>query len=259
MLAGDPTEAAEKAEEFLKERSLSSYYDDVAIKGLQLAQIDLERDALDQARLIKIRDTVVEFANNLSDQDDHEPTGDGSTADAEAAAAVEATAAENVHADLPVLQRDDISAEWQGQSPILCIAGRTALDEAAGIMFAQLCNAHGLNARVEGPGSLSTKNIFRLETDGIALVCLAYLNAANFGQMRYAVRRIRRKLPKARILVGLWNGAEAIEGIEALRGGSGADLFASSLREATRLCIESARTDPDANRTEPESQLIAEL
>jgi hypothetical protein len=30
MLAGDPTEAAEKAEEFLKERSLSSYYDEVA-------------------------------------------------------------------------------------------------------------------------------------------------------------------------------------------------------------------------------------
>src|SRR5258706_15153256 len=40
MLAGDPTEAAEKAEEFLKERSLSSYYDDVALKGLQLAQVD---------------------------------------------------------------------------------------------------------------------------------------------------------------------------------------------------------------------------
>ena len=34
MLAGDPTEAAEKAEQFLKERSLSSYYDDVALKGL---------------------------------------------------------------------------------------------------------------------------------------------------------------------------------------------------------------------------------
>ena len=49
MLAGDPTEAAEKAEEFLKERSLSSYYDDVALKGLQLAQSDLDRDALDQA------------------------------------------------------------------------------------------------------------------------------------------------------------------------------------------------------------------
>jgi hypothetical protein len=134
MLAGDPTEAAEKAEEFLKERSLSSYYDDVAIRGLQLAQADLDRDALDESRLIRIRDTVLEFANDLSDQDDHEPTGEQSTADAEAATAVEAAAAEPVYADLPVFERTELPAEWQGESPILCIAGRTALDEAAGTL-----------------------------------------------------------------------------------------------------------------------------
>ena len=108
MLAGDPTEAAEKAEEFLKERSLSSYYDDVAVKGLQLAQADLDRDALNQSRLIRIRDTVLEFANDLADQNDKEPTGARSTADAEAAAAVEAAAFEPVYADLPVMQRDEL-------------------------------------------------------------------------------------------------------------------------------------------------------
>ena len=73
MLAGDPTEAAEKAEEFLKERSLSSYYDEVALKGLQLAQADAERGALNPERLTKIRDAVAEFASDLSDQDDRPP------------------------------------------------------------------------------------------------------------------------------------------------------------------------------------------
>ena len=53
MLAGDPTEASEKAEEFLKERSLSSYYDEVALKGLQLAQADAQRGALDRERMVK--------------------------------------------------------------------------------------------------------------------------------------------------------------------------------------------------------------
>src|ERR1700733_5611195 len=125
MLAGDPTEATEKAEEFLKERSLSSYYDEVAIKGLQLAQADLDRDALDQSRLVKIRDTVLEFANDLSDQNDQEPTGERSTTDAEAAAAVEATAADPVYADLPILRREELPIEWKGDSPVLCIAGRT--------------------------------------------------------------------------------------------------------------------------------------
>jgi hypothetical protein len=125
MLAGDPAEATEKAEEFLKERSLSSYYDEVAIKGLQLAQVDLDRDALDQSRLLRIRDTVLEFTNDLSDQNDQEPTGERPTTDAEAAAAVEAAAAEPAYADLPILQRDELPIEWRGDSPVLCIAGRT--------------------------------------------------------------------------------------------------------------------------------------
>jgi predicted PurR-regulated permease PerM len=248
MLAGDPTEATEKAEEFLKERSLASYYDEVAIKGLQLAQVDLDRDALDQFRLVKIRDTVLEFANDLSDQNDQEPTGERSTTDAEAAAAVEAAAAEPVYADLPILQRDKLPIEWKGDNPVLCIAGRTALDEAAAIIFAHLCNAHGLRSRVEGPEALSTTSIFRLETEGVALVCLSYLNAANPAQIRYAVRRVRRKLPGARIMVGLWNGIDTAETALVLRENTKADMFTSTLRDATRICIEAAGSYPEAFR-----------
>jgi hypothetical protein len=246
MLAGDPTEATEKAEEFLKERSLSSYYDEVAIKGLQLAQADLDRDALDQSRLVKIRDTVLEFANDLSDQNDQEPTGERSTTDAEAAAAVEAAAADPVYADLPILRREELPLEWKGDSPVLCIAGRTVLDEAAAIMFAQLCNVHGLRTRVEGPEALSTSNIFRLETEGVALVCLSYLNAANSAQIRYAVRRLRRKLPRVHIMVGLWNGIDTAEKASVLQESSKADMFASTLREATRICVESVGSSPHA-------------
>jgi len=73
MLAGGSDGGCEKAEQFLKERSLSSYYDDVALKGLQLAQMDLDREVLDVSRLLRIRDTVVEFTSDLSDQTDHEP------------------------------------------------------------------------------------------------------------------------------------------------------------------------------------------
>src|ERR1700744_5862048 len=244
MLAGDPTEAAEKAKEFIKERSRSSYYEEVALPGLRLAQADLKRDVLDQSRLARICDTVVEFADDLSDHPDQEPIGEVSTADPEAAAAVEAAAIEPSYADLPILQKDELPIEWKGDSPVLCVGGRTALDEAAAIMFAQLCNAHGLRARVEGPGALSTNSIFRLETEGVTLVCLSYLNASNPAQIRYAVRRLRRKLPRAHIMIGLWSGLDSSERAGAVRESSKADTFASTLREATRLCIEAALT-PD--------------
>ena len=244
MLVGDPNEAAEKAEEFLKERSLSSYYDEVAIKGLQLAQLDLDRDALDQGRLVRIRDTVVEFADDLSDHDDREPDPAKPTDDAEAVDAVENVAARPVYQDLPVLKKSELAAEWQGEHPILCIAGRTSLDEAAAIMFAQLCDAHGLAARVEGAEALSTANIFRLETAGVAIVCLSYLDSANPAHMRYAVRRLRRKLPNARIMLGCW--VDDADRAASLQEATMADLTAMTLRDATRICVEAARSKETA-------------
>src|SRR5690242_56884 len=202
MLAGDPTEAAEKAEEFLKERSLASYYDEVALKGLQLAQADAERGALDQERLAKIRDAVSEFAGDLSDQDDRPPAQGNSTTDAEASSAVESVAENAASEHLPVLSKEALPPEWQGEHPVLCVAGRSLIDEAAAIMLAQLSTEHGLAARVEGAASLSTTNVFRLDTTGVAIVCLVYLDADGPAHMRYAVRRLRRKLPKATIILG---------------------------------------------------------
>jgi hypothetical protein len=55
-------------------------------------------------------------------------------------------------------------------------------------------------------------------------------------------------------MVGLWNGVEAAERIEVLRGSSEADLFAATLREATRLCIESAGPVAEAAQMGLEAQ-----
>jgi predicted PurR-regulated permease PerM len=238
MLAGDPTEAAEKAEEFLKERSLSSYYDEVALKGLQLAQADSERGALDLERLTKIRETVREFANDLSDQDDRAPPKVTSTTDVEATSAVESVSKDAPYEDLPTLTKEDLPPDWQGEHPVLCVAGRSLVDEAAAIMLGQLSTAHGLAARVEGAEALSTTNVFRLETTGVAIVCLIYMDAASPAHMRYYVRRLRRKLPKATIILGCWMKEIEPAALEQLREGAKADLAAASLGEAVKLCIE---------------------
>jgi len=234
MLASDPAEAAEKAEQFLKERSLASYYDEVALKGLQLAQADAERGALDQDRLEKIRDAVSEFASDISDQEDRPPS---KTADAEASSAIESVS-ENAWESLPVLTKEDLAPDWQGEHPVLCVAGRSLVDEAAAIMLAQLSTAHGLAARVEKPEALSTANVFRLETTGVAIVCLIYLDASGPAHMRYAVRRLRRKLPNATIILGCWvNGIDSAA-LETLREGAKADLVAATPGEAVKLCID---------------------
>jgi predicted PurR-regulated permease PerM len=238
MLAGDPTEAAEKAEQFLKERSLASYYDEVALKGMQLAQVDAERGALDQERLTKIRDAVSEFASDVSDHDDRPPAKVSLTTDAEASSAVESVDESAAHEALPILSKEHLPLEWQGEHPVLCVAGRSLIDEAAAIMLAQLSTAHGLAARVEGAEALSTTNVFRLETDGVAIVCLVYLDASGPAHMRYSVRRLRRKLPKAAIILGCWVKDIDPAALELLREGAKADLVAASLGEAVKLCIQ---------------------
>jgi predicted PurR-regulated permease PerM len=246
MLAGDPTEAAAKAEEFLKEKSLSSYYDEVALKGLQLAQADATRGALNETRLSKIRDTITEFVEDLSDVEDVEHTPGAKTRDTEAAAAVEAVEQPDPLESMPVLTRPDLDPRWQTEQPVLCIAGRTVLDEACARMFAHLTSVHGLPARVEGPETLSTANLFRLQAEGAALVCLSYLDASSPSHMRYAVRRVRRKLPNATILLGIFAGDHDGPALEGLRETAKADLVAGSLREAVSVCIRRAAVSSDA-------------
>jgi predicted PurR-regulated permease PerM len=257
MLAGDPTEASEKAEEFLKERSLSSYYDEVALKGLQLAQADAERGALDRERLTKIRDAVSEFANNISDQDDRPLPKVNSTTDAEATSAVETVAEDAPYENLPILSKEDLRPEWQGEHPVLCVAGRSLIDEAAAIMLGQLSTTHGLAARVEAPEALSTANIFRLETAGVVIACLVYMEASSPAHMRYSVRRLRRKLPKATIILGCWMKDIDPAALEKLREGAKADLAAASVGEAVQLLIQATGLDSPALITMQDSLAAA--
>lgn len=250
MLAGDPMEAAGKAEEFLKEKSLSSYFDEVALKGLQLAQIDAKRGTLDQARMTGIRDTITEFVSDLSTQDDAIPDVASPTTDAEAAAAVETVPDAAISSNLPVIQKARLPLNWQGNFPVLCVAGRTPLDEAAAVLFSQLSNAHGLAARVEPADALSTTNIVRLDTSGVAIICLSYLDASSPAHMRYSVRRLRRKFPTAAIMLGCWAENIDKDALEELRDTAKADTVAGSLSEAMMICrisagVNEADQEPD--------------
>jgi hypothetical protein len=58
--------------------------------------------------------------------------------------------------------------------------------------------------------------------------------------MRYSVRRLRRKLPNATIILGCWIRDIEPAALELLREGAKADLVAASLGEAVKLCIEAA-------------------
>jgi predicted PurR-regulated permease PerM len=250
MLAGDPDEAVEKAEEFLKERSLLAYYDEVALPGLKLAQNDLLRGALEVRQTERIRAAVLELIDDLSDQEDRRPEA-GSTHDAEAVAAVETSPQQEDN--IPVLTRADLARDWQSESPVLCVAGRGPLDEAVAAIAAQLLGKHGLAARVEGAEAIASTNVFRLQTDGTVLVCLSYLDGMSPAAIRYTIRRMRRKLPNATMVLGCWTEADPAHLQDLVK----ADVAVNTLREALAYTVRAAANNTAQPSPTPAPKLVA--
>lgn len=247
MLAGDPVEAVDKAEEFLKERSLTSYYDEVALKGLNLAQGDVVRGTLDKNRIETIRMSVAELVDDLVDHEDRK-LSDPPTNDVETAAAIELIDA--AEPDLPVVRREDLDLAWRSEQPTLCAGGYTGLDDAVAIMLAQLLGKHGVSARPESAKALAPPNVFGLETVGVMMVCLCYLDTTSAAHIRHAIRRLRRKLPRAKILlVCCLAGGD----LNALGEATKADAAVATLRDAVKVCLASAR-DPERLLSESPSR-----
>jgi predicted PurR-regulated permease PerM len=250
MLASDPAEATEQAEKYLKQHSLVDYYDEVAARGLALAQEDAARGVLDDARMEKIDKAAEDLIDNLADHEDVTPPDKGKS-DAEKEGLDDSGDDLPDLPDLPVLSADDIRPEWREGTPILCIAGRNALDRVGACMLRQLLGKHGLAADVAGPEALTSTGIFGLDTSGTRLICLSYLDTSSPVHVRYAIRRLRRKAPEATILLGSWGVDE--DEAKTLCETTKPDLCAGSFRAAIEICLEAARLPTADAETEQDA------
>ena len=144
---------------------------------------------------------------------------------------------------LPILKPADLAPGWEEEGSVLCIGGRTPLDEAAAAMLAGLLNKHGLKAHAVEGEAISTGNIVSLEAAKAKLVCLSFLGVgSSSAKVRYLVRRLRRILPSGSlILVGYWAEDSSGGPVKALRETAEADAYATSLREAAEMAVDVAR------------------
>lgn len=241
MLAGDPDEALDSAEVLLKERSLTSYYDEVALKGLQLAANDATRGVLTHRQLDQVREVIKALVEDLGSHDDVEPppheTRDEPIASPQSEKPVISEPA--IVGEMP--HEDKIAPEWKAEGAVMCIAGRGPLDEAASEMLAQLLNKHGLGSRLVPHEAVSRSAIYNLDMTGVQMICISYLEISGTpAHLRYLLRRLRRQAPKAPILVGLWPAEDAVLKSESMRATLGADYYVSAMRDAVVQCLKVA-------------------
>ena len=243
MLADDPDEAQDQAELLLKERSLSSYYDEVALKGLQLAANDLQRGVLGTGQLERIKEAIKELVAELDHHDDRDPHPDVAKAEALAPSLAEQDLPKQTAPEGSAPPWEDMPAAWKADTAILCLAGRGPLDEAASTILAQLLRKHGLGARVIAYESASRSNIGSLDASEVAMVCVSYLEISGSpSHLRYLMRRLHERLPGRPILVGLWPSEDTVLKEERLRAVIGADHYTSSLKATVDTCLNEARS-----------------
>jgi predicted PurR-regulated permease PerM len=240
MLAGDPDEAEDQAEQILKERPLTAYYDEVAVAGLRLAAADAARGALAGPRLGTVREATRDLVEALADHEDADPPEPAMPA-AEAAEGEEAPPARPpVAGSAPA--GDGLAPGWRAEAPVLCVAGRGPFDEAVAAMLAQLLGKHGLGARVAPREAVSRAGLRSVDLGGVAMVCVCYLEIGGSpAHLRRLLRRLRQQAPQAPLLAGLWPADDPVLTDRELRAAVGADHYATSLREAVEAGTQEAR------------------
>jgi hypothetical protein len=122
----------------------------------------------------------------------------------------------------------------EGLSGIVCVAGRNELDEAAALL---LVNVLRLERHVDIGAPLSA-DALSADTAHLPLfkeasvVCLSLISTSSPARARFLVRRIRRRAPRARILVGFWGSPTREVAAEEVARATSAPAVAFSLRDA---------------------------
>ena len=246
ILAGDPDEARDHAERLLKDRPLIAYYDDVALKGLQLAANDANRGVLQGEALITMKTAVQDLVEDLGRIHDNLPDASAPKGNADIPTLAE-QGLPQAAAEPAALDREALAPEWRTDNAVLCVAGRGPLDEAAATILAQLLKKHGLGATILPYGKVLRREIEFVDLSGVAMVCMTYLEVTgNPSHLRYLLQRLRERLPAARLLVGLWPEKESVLSNEVLQREIGADVYVSTLNQAVEACLAQARLAPGA-------------
>ena len=198
LIAEDPEEATDLANEYLDEQSLEQVFDRIMIPALSLAEHDRHRGRLDkeryQAVLQGLRDIVEELADRRRVELGKEKAKTG-----------EANADENGAGTTDTSARRRLPFLPEGcKINILCLPARAQADEIVGMMLSQLLQIRGYCATFANSDVLTAEMVDLVQNRNSDLVCISAMPPSAVTHSRYVYKRLRQKFDKLRLVVGLW-------------------------------------------------------
>ncbi|PWC94965.1 AI-2E family transporter [Azospirillum sp. TSO5] len=193
LLARDPTEATELAEERLGTCSPVELADGLLLPALSLAEQDRQRGTLNPEGRQAVAEGMASLLDELSDT--VAPAGDA--------------------------------------PHVLCVGARNNLDEAAAGLLAYLLTGRGTRTDVVPCEKVSSRTIASLGTAGVDAVVLSSLNPSALGHSRRLVRRLRLHFgPHVPILLCLWSAHPEADVPERASAETDANLVATGMAGA---------------------------
>ncbi|PDT81430.1 AI-2E family transporter [Sinorhizobium sp. BJ1] len=230
LLAGDPDEATDNAEEMLEEKYLVEFYDTVAIPALLLAEHDRARGALIDPQVAQIAQSARTLVANLEEIASEEEEEEEEDEDA---------GENNSEADD---QTDDYDLPLGDGKSVLCIGGRGDLDDVTAAMLAQVIRIQGADVASASHKDLKPGTIRTLPFPGRNAIVVSFLDQDSLRHAKFIVRRLKRIAPLARIGIVLWreDGASRADLVEELQ----ADFVVPAIAEAVREALSDAVARP---------------
>lgn len=193
LIADDADEAVEIANAEIAKSSVTDFYHRTGIEVLRLASREYARGATAEHRW-RVANGMEKLLDDLREEYPPESAGDRATA-------------------------------------VVCIGGKWELDNLACDMLAHALEVSSIAAESRRVPPTTSKAIGELGLDDAAIVCVSYFSAKPQAPARLFCRRLRRRWPRLRIVLVLWNPpAELLEneGHKTV----GADEVVTSVNEA---------------------------
>lgn len=173
MLSMDADEMLELAVDFVEERSLGAFYDEMFLPALLLAEEDRHRGALAEVRQQFIFRSGRELIDELERRGETEP-----------------------------------GSAWRvesGEAPlILGVPATDDADELVALMLRHLLRERGLRVEVSAVAASPEEPAERLRRERVAVVFVSALPPSALSAARRACRRLKQAAPGVRVVAGIW-------------------------------------------------------